>query len=74
MKNLITLNKGRVVRIPMRATNESPVSSWTGGVTKADGGPVDYYADGGMREKPLGRDCACGCLAGVGRTENGGEA
>ena len=38
--NLIALNSGRVVRIAVRATNESPASSWTGGLMRAEGGPI----------------------------------
>jgi TP901 family phage tail tape measure protein len=37
--NLVTLNSGRVVRISVQATNDSP-ASWTGGLTKADGGEI----------------------------------
>lgn len=74
INNLITLNNGRVVRISVQATNDSPASSWTGGVTKADGGLVDYYADGGMRENHLAEIAPAGAWRVWAEPETGGEA
>lgn len=74
INNLITLNNGRVVRISVQATNDSPASSWTGGVTKADGGLVDYYADGGMRENHIAEIAPAGAWRVWAEPETGGEA
>jgi hypothetical protein len=58
--SLITLNSGRVVRVSVQATNDSPAASWTGGLTKADGGIVDYYANGGLRENHVAQIAPAG--------------
>jgi hypothetical protein len=72
--NLVTLNSGRVVRISVQATNDSPAGSWTGGLTKADGGIVDYYANGGLRENHVAQIAPAGAWRVWAEPETGGEA
>ena len=71
--NLITLNSGRVVRVSVQATNDTP-GSWTGGLTKANGGIVDYYADGGLRENHVAEIAPAGAMRVWAEPETGGEA
>lgn len=72
--NLITLNSGRVVRISVQATNDSPAGSWTGGLTKKDGGVVEYYGDGGMSENHVAEIAPAGAWRVWAEPETGGEA
>lgn len=72
--NIITLNSGRVVRISVQATNDSPAGSWTGGLTKKDGGVVEYYGDGGMRENHVAEIAPAGAWRVWAEPETGGEA
>ena len=72
--NLIALNSGRVVRVSVRATNDSPASSWTGGLTQADGGVVDYYANGGLRENHVAQIAPGGSWRVWAEPETEGEA
>lgn len=72
--NLISLNSGRVVRVSVRATNDSPASSWTGGLTQADGGVVDYYANGGVAESHTAQIAPAGAWRVWAEPETGGEA
>lgn len=71
--NLVTLNSGRVVRISVQATNDTP-GSWTGGLTKKDGGVVEYYGDGGMRENHVAEIAPAGAWRVWAEPETGGEA
>lgn len=71
--NLVRLNSGRVVRISVQASNDTP-GSWTGGLTKADGGLVDYYADGGMAENHVAEIAPAGAWRVWAEPETGGEA
>jgi hypothetical protein len=71
--NIVRLNSGRVVRIAVEATNNTP-GSWTGGLTKADGGVVDYYANGGMRENHVAQIAPAGAWRVWAEPETGGEA
>jgi TP901 family phage tail tape measure protein len=72
--NIITLNSGRVVRISVQATNDSPAGSWTGGLTKKDGGVVEYYGDGGMSENHVAEIAPAGAWRVWAEPETGGEA
>lgn len=72
--NLITLNTGRVVRVSVQATNDSPASSWTGGIPQAHGSVMNFYADGGLNENHVAQFAPAGAMRVWAEPETGGEA
>ena len=71
--NFITLMSGKKIRIAVETTAAAP-GSWTGGITKKDGGIVDFYANGGVRENHVAQIAAAGTMRVWAEPETGGEA
>jgi TP901 family phage tail tape measure protein len=68
VNNFMTLNSGKKIRIAIEG------QTTTGGITKANGGIVDYYANGGMRENHVAQIAPAGAWRVWAEEETGGES
>lgn len=73
MDNFIRLNNGKRIRVAVTPEIEGARSN-VGGLTKRDGGIVDYYADGGVRENHVAQIAPAGAWRVWAEPETEGEA
>jgi TP901 family phage tail tape measure protein len=73
LDNFITTSSGKVIRIAV-VPDVAGARSTVGGLTKADGGVVDYYGSGGINESHFAEIAPAGSWRVWAEPETGGEA
>ena len=70
--NLCRIINGKTAWIKINGVRVS--NGYSGGITQADGGVVDYYANGGVRERHVAQIAPAGAFRVWAEPETGGEA